>query len=298
MRTTKRFTPQVLQRFNRQGRGHGTFADYIPWHCVSRGDPASRGRSHLQMWRHRQCELLSDHEWVILLFVLMLLKLMDVREQFPLSHEEAAHELGTYRADVGDQRFPGTLAIAQKLGFRHPITTEGKESENWVMSTDFLLALRNETGAIELLAIAVKTEEESRHKRKRQLLAIEREYWRVRGVTWLLITPALYDAEVGLNLRMQMPWMLGDPAPESAQQAAADSVRRFPGRSLTFVLNQLTLTLGDIDLAQRAFWQAVLVGKIRMKLLRGWRPHQPVIVLPEADFVAQNPIALRRSAWI
>lgn len=241
---------------------------------------------------------MSDHEWVIFLFVLMLLNLMDVREQFPLSHEEASHELGTYRADVGDQRFPGTLAIAHKLGFRHPVTTDGEESENWVMSTDFLLALTNETGAIELLAIAVKTEEEARHKRKRQLLAIEREYWQVRGVTWLLITPALYDAEVGVNLRMQMPWMLGDPALESAQQAAADLVGRFPGRSLTFVLNQLTLTLGDIDLAQRAFWQAVLVGKIRMKLLRGWRPHQPVIVLSEPDFVAQNPIASRRSSWI
>jgi hypothetical protein len=298
MRTTKRFTPQVLQRFNRQGRGHGTFADYIPWHCVSRGDPASRGRSHLQMWQHRQRELLSDHEWVILLFVLMLLNLIDVREQFPLSHEEAAHELGAYRLDASDQYFPGTLAIALKLGFRHPIATEGKQSENWVMSTDFLLALQTESGGIELLAIAVKTEEESLHKRKRQLLAIEREYWLARGVAWLLITPALYDTKVGLSLRMQMPWMLGDPAPESARQAAADSVLRFPGRSLTFILNQLTLVLGDMDLAQRAFWQAVFAGKIRMKLDRGWRPHQPVHLLSEADFVAQNPVASRRSAWI
>lgn len=298
MRTTKRFTPQVLQRFRRQGRGNGTFADYIPWHCVSRGDPASRGRSHLQMWRHRQCELLSDHEWSILLFVLMLLNLIDVREQFPLSHDEAAHELGAYRADAGDQRFPGTLSIARRLGFRHPVTAKGEESESWVMSTDFLLALRTELGAIELLAIAVKTEEESRDKRKRQLLAIEREYWLARGVTWLLITPALYDEEVGLNLRMQMPWMLGDPAPEAAQQIAADTIRHFPGRSLTFILNQLTLALGEIDLAQRAFWQAVLSGKIPMKLRRGWRPHQPIVVLTHADFLAQNPVAAGRSAWI
>ncbi|UCV22565.1 TnsA endonuclease N-terminal domain-containing protein [Ferribacterium limneticum] len=298
MRTTKRFTPQVLQRFHRQGRGLGTFTDYIAWHCVSRGDPSSRGRSHLQMWQDRQRDLLSDHEWVILFFILMLLNLIDVREQFPLSLEEAAHEMGAYLVDAGDQRFPGTQAIARKLGIRHPITSEGKESADWVMSTDFLLALRTEAGAIELLAIAVKTEEEARHKRKRQLLAIEREYWLTRGVTWLLITPALYDADVGLNLRMQMPWMQGDPAPESAQQMAAESVRNFPGRSLTYILNQLTLKLGEIDLAQRAFWQAVLTGKIRMKLRRGWRPHQPVILLPEADFVAQNPIASRRSAWI
>lgn len=228
----------------------------------------------------------------------MLRNLLDVREQFPLSHEEAAHELSAYWAGTGERCFPGTLTIARKLGFPHPITTEGGESENWVMSTDFLLALRTESRVIELLAIAVKTSEDACHKRKKQLLTIEREYWLARGVTWLLITPALYDADVGLNMRMQMPWMLGDPAPESAQQAAVDSVRIFPGRSLTFILNQLVLILGEMDLAQRAFWQAVLAGRIRMKLQRGWRPHQPVLILPEVDFINQNPVASRRSAWI
>lgn len=298
MRTTKRFSPQVLQRFDRQGRGRGTFGDYIPWHCVSRGDPASRGRSHLQMWQHRQRELLSDHEWVVLMFVVMLHNLIDVREQFPLSRENSVLELGDYRADASDQRFSGTLKISQELGLRHPVTAGGKKSEHWVMSTDFLLALRNESGDIELLAIAVKTEDEFLQKRKRQLLAIERQYWLARGITWLLITPSLYDPEVGLNLRMHMPWMLGDPAPESAQQKAIDLVHRHPGRSLTFILSQLATILGEMDLGQRALWQAVCSGKLPMKLQRGWRPHQPIYLLSEADFISQNPVASRRSAWI
>ena len=62
MRTTKRFTPAVLDRFKREGRGTGIFQDYIPWHKVSRGDPASSGRSHLVIWRSRLRELLSDGE--------------------------------------------------------------------------------------------------------------------------------------------------------------------------------------------------------------------------------------------
>lgn len=72
MRTTKRFTPDVLDRFRREGRGTGVYTEYIPWHRVSRGDPASRGRSHLLNWRGRQRELLSDGELVMTLFVTML----------------------------------------------------------------------------------------------------------------------------------------------------------------------------------------------------------------------------------
>ncbi len=63
MRTEKRFTPKVLERFRREGRGTGTYSDYTPWHRVSRGDPSSKGRSHLIVWMDRQRELLSDQEW-------------------------------------------------------------------------------------------------------------------------------------------------------------------------------------------------------------------------------------------
>ncbi len=298
MRTTKRFTPSLLERFFRLGRGQGIFGDYIPWHRVSRSDPSSCGRSHLLQGKDRQHELLSDHEWVVIMFVFMLLNQIDVREQFPLSREEAKHELGAYRVDIGEKYFPGTLALAAKLRFKHPKTTDGEDSADWVMTTDLLIALRNSDGTIELVAVAIKTIDEMANKRKRELLAIERAYWVARGVTWLLITPALYDEKVGLNLRMQMPWTLGERTSEQDRLIAADVVRRFPGRSLTFILHQLEAALGEIDLAQRAFWQAVYSGQIPMSLKRGWRPHQPVVLLQQTDFVAQNPIASRSSSWI
>lgn len=297
MRTTKRFTPQVLERFHRQGRGLGTFEHYIPWHGVSRGDPASCGRSHLQMWNKRLRELLSDHEWVILLFALMLPNLVDVREQFPLSLYGDKHETSAYSTDVGGCDFPGTLAIAKTLGIRHPMTTGDGDSANWVMTSDLVLVLRNEGGAIELLSIAVKPTDELGQNRKKELLAIERDYWAARGVTWLLITPAQYNKEVGLNLRMNMPWMLGEPAPASAKQVALKTVADLPGHSLTFIIDRLEHILGEKDLAQRAFWQAVLSGTVRLNLRRGWRPHLPVTLLPEEAFIAQNPVASRRSAW-
>ena len=139
MRTEKRFTRAVLERFEREGRGTGTFQDYIPWHRVSRSDPSSRGRSHLMIYRERQLELLSDGEWTGAHFVTMLPNLRDLREQWKLSLDDGPHELADYDVRYAGQSLPGTLAIAQQLGFKHPrIPGEGLAS-HWVMSTDLSL---------------------------------------------------------------------------------------------------------------------------------------------------------------
>lgn len=298
MRTTKRFTPGVLERFRRDRRGQGVMGDYIPWHRVSRSDPSSLGRSHLIQGNHRQNELLSDYEWVALMFILMLPNRVDVREQFPLSLESSDHELSHYIAGACDRLYLGTLEVAQALQLKHPVTSEAGTSAPWIMTTDFLVALRNENGGVELLAVAIKPEGEMEKKRKRRLLSIEREYWEMRGVPWLLVTPQLYDKDVALNLRMQMPWMTGEPSTAEDRRLAADVVRSAPGRSLTFVLQKLETLIGSMDRAQRALWQAVFKGEIPMNLRRGWRPHQPIHLLSMDDFMAQNPIALRRSSWI
>lgn len=298
MRTTKRFSPKVLDRFRRQGRGQGLFQDYVPWHRIGRSDPSSRGRSHLQTWNGRHREVLSDHEWVILFFVLMLMNLVDFREQFPLNHEEGFHELSPYLDEPPTLNFPGTLELAKLLGIRHPKTRGDGESANWIMSTDFLLTLLKPNGELELLAISGKLEGELEDKRTRELLSIEREYWKVRGVTWLLITPALFEKEVALLLRMSMPWALGEPSNEDALKAAVTLASSCQGRSLTFLLQQLSNRLGDMELAQRAFWQGVWNGKIPLDLRRGWRPHQPILLLDQDTFLALNPIVSRRSTWI
>jgi hypothetical protein len=298
VRTTKRFTPQLLERFRRQGRGQGTFDDYVPWHRVSRGDPASRGRSHLQQWNGRQRELLSDHEWVILLFSSMLTNLVDIREQFPLIQESSLHELSAYQHNGGHQLFPGTQEIARNLGIKHPMTTGDGRSDTWTPSTDLLLTLKRADGTLELVAIAVKDSKELSNKRKKELLLLEREYWVVRGITWLVITSEQYDHHVALMLRMVMPWALGTAVSDTDLNTCAKAAREYQGRSLTQLLNKLEASFGDIDHAQRGFWQGVWSADIPMDLRRGWRPHQPVVLLDPETFLSLNPIAMRRSAWI
>lgn len=298
MRTTKRFTPKVLDRFQKQGRGLGTLKNFKPWHRVGRGDPSSKGRSHLQMWHERQREVLSDKEWVGLFFAVSTKFLFDLLEQFPLSLAAASHELSKYTVDASQAIYPGTVELADRLGIKHPKTSESGTTSEWVMSTDLLLVLRSPSGKLELLAVSIKTDEDFSKKRTKELLSLEREYWISRDVTWLLITPSLYDKRVGLRLRDTMPWALEHFVGENDINIAATLAREFQGRSLSHVYEILSTKLGNLDCAQRSFWQAVWCGKIPLDLRRGWRPHQPIKLLSEEEFASLNPIGSRRTAWI
>jgi len=297
MRTQKRFTPALLDRFKRQGRGTGTFEEYLPWHRVGRGDPASSGRSHLQMWKARQREMLSDGEGDCLAFATMVEDLIDVREQHPLQQSSSRHELLLYDISTGDQEYPGTVDIAKQLGFKHPVLTEAESSELWQMTTDQLLIRKPATGPLELIAIAYKPDNKKLKKRKRQLLEIEKTYWDVRGVTWLLITPDTFDESVQLTLRRAAPWGLGVPTTKADRAVAVQIANRTFGHSFTFVIHEIKSALGDMDLAQRAFWQAVWMGDICMDLRTGWRPHHPIKFLSQQGFRELNPILSKRTSW-
>lgn len=296
MRTTKRFTPHLLDRYSALDRGIGTFEHYLPWHRVTRSDPASKGRSHLLMWRGRQREFLSDGEWVVCLFITMMLDVVDMREQFPLRLGKGRHELSDYDIRVSGH-FPGTLDIASALGYKHPMIHGNGRSVPWIMSSDFLLCLRQPDGKQYLLAISVKPNVPLEVNRTRKLLEIERAYWRVRGVDWLLITPSLYQPEVAFRLRDNYPWALGDPAAVDHIKSVTHAVQNHYGLPQSSFLQRFALEFGSMDLAQRAFWQAVWSCQIPLDLRRGWRPHSPVLMLNPEQFWALNPVASRRTSW-
>lgn len=298
MRTTKRFTPDLLDRYRALGRGLGTYQSYIPWHRVSRGDPASRGRSHLIAWRNRHYEFLSDGELIVFLFCVPLLGCGDdIREQFPLSLNSSAHELSHYDTRHAWTEHPGTLAIAEQLGIRHPKCHGNGRSAPWIMTTDLLLMRCAADGGRFMLAIACKDTAEL-SERAKALLQIEREYWAQRGVIWLLLTRDLYHPLSAQTLQRTWPWALATSAPEAALSAAEQTIINWPGRSLTFILGRITEIVNNHELAQQALWQAIWWGRSPVDLRRGWRPHAPLQPMSPSDFKNLNPVASGRSAWI
>ena len=296
MRKTKRFTPDLLTRYEKLGRGLGTFENYLPWHRVGRSDPSSIGRSHLQIWNNRQREFLSDGEWVVFMFSAMLQNLVDIREQFPLQYEVGDHETNVYKVCC-QKLFPGTRQISEMLGFKHPRVHGDGRTAPWVMTTDLLLTLFRADGSYFLLAIAHKTMDAHEKKRTQELLEIEKTYWEARGVEWLLITRNDYLQEVALSLRNSSPWALGLPVETTRLREVADNIQKFNGLPLTAALCAFAELFGDMDTAQRAFWQAVWSGEIYLDLRRGWRPYLPIRLTSAETFWQLNPIASRRSSW-
>jgi hypothetical protein len=250
------------------------------------------------MWRGRHREFLSDGELDAFLFSMLLPQQIDGREQFPLSQTTNEHELGEYDVRWRGRTFPGTLELAHRLGIRHPRVYGEGNSANWVMTTDLLLTLETHPGRRRLLAISVKPDTAPLRKRTRQLLELEREYWHVRDVEWLLLTPAVKDQRVALLLRSAVAWTLGDVVDVRTLDFASHRARAREGHTLTYILDDLADNLGEMDLAQRAFWQNVVAGELPLDMRRGWRPHVPVHFLNTEQFRQLNPIAARRSSWI
>ncbi len=299
MAKKRRFTRQVLERFEREGRGTGTHKSYIPWHRVTRSDPSSCGRSHLITWGGRQIELLSDLEWVACCFSMMAPNVIDIREQFPLSVETSCHELCDY--DVAARALPlvpGTYQLAQELGVKHPMVPDEGTHFAWTMTTDLLLTLQTPEGARQLLAISCKYDSELDRRRTREKLRIEASYWARRNVRWLLISPSLYQELVALTLRRSFAWYSAAATTADQKSMAIEDARRSEGRSLTDTLVGIASHLGDMSLAQRAFWQSVWCGEIPLDLRRGWRPHLPISLLSSVAFLGLNPIASGRTSWI
>lgn len=297
MRKQKRFTPDLLARFQCDERGTGTYADYIPWHRVSRSDPSSQGRSHLLIWRTRQLELLSDQEWGGANFAAMLPNVLDLNEQFPLQIEDATHEISRWDIRTPNKHYPGTRSIANSLGIKHPKLHGHEEEVLWKPTTDLLLLLQTSSSNQELLAISIKPDGIGKlSKRAKQLLLLEKTYWQSRGVTWLLITPSEYLKSIGLTLRCTAAWGMAPPVEKSALKTACKVATAMPHQPYYDLVSNLTQQLGSN--AQDALWQAVWQGLLPIDLRRGWRPHLPFTFISPNQFWAQNPIAARRSACL
>ncbi|MDM0077030.1 TnsA endonuclease N-terminal domain-containing protein [Variovorax sp. J2P1-59] len=294
----KRFTPKLLARFARERRGEGTYANYVPYHKVARGDPSSSGRSNLLMFRNRLRHLLSDGELGQQYFAAMLPGLDDCVEQFKLTLEPSAHPLAAYSEHDALTLYPGTLALAAELGMKHPWVYGDGQNAPWKASTDLVLVFRRQALPREMLALSFKPNGWSLHERTIALLRLEREYWVRRGVKWLLITPEIFDKRVALTMRRTAAWALTDPASEEQRAVATQLGCRLNGYLLQEVLQELQQHLGSMEVAQLALWQSVWRGDLPLDLSRGWRPHLPIVVLTPQAFWAQNPIASQRSAWL
>jgi hypothetical protein len=159
--------PQVIQRRIREGRGQGTGRDYQPWLRIQ--DVPSQGLSHrVRGWKtEREHQCLSNLELNFFWVLEWSPQVSDIREQYPLLPQAE------------------TLAIAQRLGLRHP--TDPKTRQPIVMTTDFVVTVRQDLTTVDY-ARTLKSSADLQAPRVLEKLEIERQFWQARTVPWAIVT--------------------------------------------------------------------------------------------------------------
>ena len=147
-----------------QGRGTGTFANYIPWYFI-REENSDGTCSAINDFKHgRQMQLLSIAELKVYLENRWRDDVLDIREQFPI-------------LNVNE-----TARIATELGYEHPMY----EGELAIMTTDLLIVKTD--GTFE--AISVKVNEDALgddNSTTRKKLRIEETFWLRHRIPWKLV---------------------------------------------------------------------------------------------------------------
>ena len=245
----------IAKRF-KEGRGQGIGAAYKPFLEVR--DVPSKGRSHRlpSVVHGRVVHLLSDLELATFYLFDWSTLMVDIREQFPLNIDD-------------------TVALAEKLGIRHP----QYKGILQVMTTDFLIDMRDGTEN-KRFAISVKYSSDLEDKRVIEKQELERQYWESKGIIWFIMTEKEIPAILVKNIRWLLPHMYSYELTNEDQiqifQQIHYAFETYPVNKVSYLMAQLDKAHGEEPgtylkylrhlLAQRAFlWE---MGQIQHTILK------------------------------
>lgn len=159
---------EKYNRYVKQGKGQGSGKEYIPW--VDTSSFPSVGRvSRVLGWKTgRIHHLLSDLQTRYFYMLEWEDAVIDIREHYPL-------------LDIED-------TINEKTDLRFDLFTDKESEFPYVISTNFLITLKNKEGNNLYIARTVKMATDLEKKRTLERLEIERRYWVAKNVDWGIIT--------------------------------------------------------------------------------------------------------------
>jgi TnsA endonuclease N terminal len=248
----------------REGRGKGNGKDYKPWITVN--DLSSKGLSVRIRGNKtgRIHHLLSDLEAKAFYKFDQDVRVLDIREQFPLDRQD-------------------TRLIAENLGFRHP--RDRDSGVDVVMTSDFLLDLRQANGTDILVAVSCKYGKDTKTNGFKQKHEIERVYWCSRNIRLVLFGDELtnlletnnqqaayaHHSLAGLDAPHDKYFEQGAKKMLDAMQAAPQSI---PLRDIWLDLaNNGVLRAQDTT---TIFWHLVQHGAIEFDMNREFSARTPL----------------------
>lgn len=162
------WSEEKYKRFLKEGRGQGEGKDYKPWLTVQ--DFPSKGRcSRIFGWKTgRVHHLFTDSEARFFYLLEWEDAVIDIREHFPL-------------LDFDDW-------VQDREDLRFDLFTDKKSGTPYVISTSFLITVKDQDGKAGYIARSLKAASELEKKISLERLEIERRYWQARGIDWGIVT--------------------------------------------------------------------------------------------------------------
>ncbi|KRW90663.1 hypothetical protein SD51_13480 [Alicyclobacillus tengchongensis] len=215
------WTNEKLNKWLREGRGQGTEKSYIPWVKISDFPSIGRATRIFGVKVPRIYHLQSDGQLRCFLIFEWCDAVVDIRESFPmLNILETIDDKDDLRLDKFRDKETGV-----------PL----------VLTTSFLLTVRDDSGKERLLARSVKNASELKRSTTIENLEIQRRYWRAKGVEWKIITDKQIPKQFAKNIAWVRETLLDDgmDANQKAEQAQLlhDDLMRHSDLKLNDVLN-------------------------------------------------------------
>jgi hypothetical protein len=174
----RRWNQSIYERYLAEGRGQGEGKTYKPWIRVQ--DFASRGTvSRIYSAKtDRVHHLLSNNERYYFYLLEWSDRVIDIREQFPLSDVQTAME------------------IATGAGIKYP--KDNISGFPYVMTCDFLVTTQNN-----IFARTLKLTDDLGNQRTIEKLEIERRYWKRLNIDWKIIT----EKDIPMQIAKEIEWV-------------------------------------------------------------------------------------------
>ncbi|AXI08235.1 hypothetical protein CUC15_04315 [Oceanobacillus zhaokaii] len=154
---TSHWSKEKLERYKKEGRGKGEGADYKPWQNTYEFSSKGRATRIYGIKTGRIHQLHSDNQYRAFLLFEFNSMVTDIRESFPL-------------LDVLE-------VVDDKEDLRFDKFTDKETKEPYVLTTNFLLTMKDANGEEKYVARSIKNTTELKRKITFEKLEIERRYW-------------------------------------------------------------------------------------------------------------------------
>lgn len=171
-----------VQKLIKEGRGQGISSQYIPWVKTHSQEFSSKGRATrvFGIKTERVHFFHSDNQYRAFLIFEYSDRVFDIREQFPLIDVKEVIN------DMEDLRFDKFCDKGTK--------------EPYVITTNFLLTLKEADGTEKFVARTIKQTSELNRKITWEKLEVERRYWLSKGIDWKVITEKQLSRQLAKNI--------------------------------------------------------------------------------------------------